>query len=277
MDDLGSGTIGHIESYTPGIVYPEGISDPPSRLDQKRNFLWAINDVHGPVWYLWMLPYTQVAGTSLAAMRAPSALLGLAAVCLTFLLGRRAGGPWTGLLASALLAFGGHHLYWSRQARFYSSACFFAVLSTWLLLRLIDGRGRWNLAGYLVVTLAGLGTIYYYWPVALLQLLWALLVEARRGMRVTGWLLWLLVLATPIVTLAIYQARPGPYLAYDDWQFLGGILHVRLPARTEHRRRQLASLGAPIGLAADDPRGALRRPWNCLAAARVSPRSRRWG
>ena len=222
LHELGQGTIGHIESYTPGIVYPEGISDPPSRLDQRHNFVWAINDVHGPFWYLWMLPYTRAAGTSLAAMRLPAAVLGIGAVWLTFLVGRRAVGPWTGVLAAGLMVFAGHHVYWSRQARFYSSACFFAVLSTWLLLRLAEGGGRWSLAAYLATTLAGLSTIYYYWPVALLQLLWMLGVEARRGIRVAGWQLWMLTLAAPIVTLAIYQARPGPYLAYDDWRFLGG-------------------------------------------------------
>lgn len=285
LHDLGEGTIGHIESYTPGVVFPEGISDPPSRLDQRRNFIWAINDVHGPFWYLWMLPYTRAAGTSLTAMRLPSALLGLAAIALTFLIGRRAGGARVGLLASALLAFGGHHLYWSRQARFYSSACFFAVLSTWLLLRLSEGKGRWTLAAYLATTFAGLATIYYYWPVALMQFLWMLCREARHGIKVCGWQVWLLTLATPILTLAIYQARPGPYLAYDDWRFLGGyftfgfLLEPNIDAGSLLRWETplawvlppLALLCAAFGLAALRPAGepaetrGIAAPWSWLA------------
>ncbi len=222
LHDLGQGTLGHIESYTPGIIFPEGVSDPPSRVDQRHNMIWAINDVHGPFWYLWMLPLTRVFGTSLVAMRLPGALLGIGAVALAFLVARRIGGARLGLASSALLAVAGHHLYWSRQARFYSSACFFAVLSTWLLLRVADGKGRWPLAAYLATTLAGLATIYYYWPVAILQLVWMVGVESRRGARVAGWQLWAFVAAAPLVTLAVYQARPGPYLAYDDWRFLGG-------------------------------------------------------
>ena len=219
---LDDSTFGHIESYTPGIVYPHGISDPPSRLGQWHNFVWAINDVHGPFWYLWMLPYVQAFGSSLTALRFPSALLGVGAVLLTYLVASRAGGRWTAPLAAALMALSGHHVFWSRQARFYSSICFLAVLSTWLLLRVSEGKGRWSLAGYLAASLAGLATIYYYWPVVLVQLLWALLVEARRSVRIVAWQLWLLILATPLLTLAIYQARPGPYLAREDWRFLGG-------------------------------------------------------
>jgi hypothetical protein len=80
------------------------------------------------------------------------------------------------------------------------------------------------LAGYLAASLAGLATIYYYWPVVLAQLLWMLLVEARRPVRIAAWQLWVLTAATPLLTLAIYQARPGPYLAHEHWRFLGGYL-----------------------------------------------------
>lgn len=220
--DLGQSTFGHIESYTPGIVYPAGISDPPSRLDQWHNFIWAINDVHGPFWYFWMLPYVQAFGSGLTTLRFPSALLGLGAVFFTYFVALRAGGRWTAPLAAAFLAMSGHHVFWSRQARFYSSICFLSVLSTWFLLRVSEGKGRWSLAGYLLTSLAGLSTIYYYWPVMLVQLLWMAIVESRRSIRVSGWQLWLMTVATPLLTLAIYQARPGPYLAREDWRFLGG-------------------------------------------------------
>ncbi|MEZ5361810.1 MAG: glycosyltransferase family 39 protein [Bryobacterales bacterium] len=222
LHDLDGGTFGHIESYTPGIVYPVGISDPPTRDHQWHNFVWAINDVHGPFWYLWMLPYVDAAGTSLTALRLPSAVLAIVSVLLAYLVALRVGGTWTAPLAAALLTLSGHHVYWSRQARFYSSACFLALLSTWFLLRVMEGKGRWSLAGYLASTLAGLATLYYYWPVALVQLVWVIAMEARRSPRMAAWQLWLFTLATPILTMAIFQARPGPYLAREDWKFLSG-------------------------------------------------------
>ncbi|MBI1354824.1 MAG: hypothetical protein GC160_10795 [Acidobacteria bacterium] len=224
LDGNAERTISHIESYAPGIAYPAGFSDPPARLDQRANLLWAINDVHGPFWYLWMLPYAQLFGTDLATLRLPAALCGVATILGVFLLGKRAGGAWAGLAAAALLTGAGHQVYWSQRARFYASAICLAVWTTVWLLDLLDRKsfspGR--LAALLAGSFAGLATLYYYWPLFLAQLLWTALAEAKRGLRLTLWLAVLGLAASPLLTLAVYQARPAPYLAYPTAETLAG-------------------------------------------------------
>jgi|GEM_PF-4460223 len=224
VDGIGERTLSHIESYAPGIPYPAGISDPPARLDQRANLLWAINDVHGPFWYLWMLPYAHAFGTDPATLRLPAALFGVGTVFCVFLLGRRVGGDWAGLAAAGLIALSGHHVFWSQRARFYAMGIFLGAVSTVWLIGLLDrNKGPWRLAGYAAATLCGLATLYYYWVLFAAQCAWVALAESRRGPRMLVWMILLAVVAAPFLTLAVYQARPAPYLGYPDAQVLAGF------------------------------------------------------
>lgn len=271
LDGIGERTMSHIESYAPGIPYPAGISDPPPRLDQKSNLLWAANDVHGPTWYLWMLPYVQAGGYEIAMLRWPAVLLGFGAVAGLFRLSRRVGGSGAGLAAAALMAASGHHVFWSQRARFYAMAIFLAVWSTVFLLELLGEkkRGRTRLAAYAAATLGGLTTLYYYWPLFGVQCVWTAIAESRRGPRVTLWLVILAIAATPVLTLAVYQARPAPYLGYADGEVLRGYLAFGFlfdPAidtgaaergRISGQWAGLLAVGALLALAALGG----RRPW----------------
>lgn len=226
VDGLGDRTISHIESYAPGIPYPAGISDPPARLDQRANLLWAVNDVHGPFWYLWMLPYTQVFGTELEILRLPAVLFGVGTVWCVFFLGRRVGGDWAGLASAGLIALSGHHIFWSQRARFYAMCIFLGALSTVWLMGLLERKSGavWRLAGYAAATLCGLASLYYYWALFAAQCAWVALAESRKGARALAWMTLLAVVASPFLTLAVYQARPAPYLGYPDAQVLAGFL-----------------------------------------------------
>lgn len=219
---LGDRTLQHVESYTPGLVYPAEFCDPCSRLTQIDNWRWAIQDVHGPAWYLWMLPYVQAAGTSLVAIRLPSAVLGVLAVWLTYLVGRRVFGVGAGLAGAALLALNAHHVYWSQTARMYSWACLLSLLSTYALLRVVDG-GRWRiwLAVYLLGVFGGLSTIHYFWAVFVVQVGWVAL--SGRRVALLRWQLLAAIIASPLFTLIVYQARPST-LSGDAVYYLANYL-----------------------------------------------------
>ena len=77
----------HVESYFPGIEYPDQVSDPASRLDFWSNFIWAVNDVHGPLWYVLMLPYAQLFGASLFVIRLQAVIFGVLSIALMYILG----------------------------------------------------------------------------------------------------------------------------------------------------------------------------------------------
>lgn len=74
-------------------------------------------------------------GSSETLLRLPALLLGVASVALIYLLGRDLGTRWAGILAALMLTLVPLHIQYSGIARFYSSAVFFSLLSTWLLVR----------------------------------------------------------------------------------------------------------------------------------------------
>ena len=85
--ELDERSFSHVESYFPGIEYPDHVSDPASRLDFWSNLKWALNDVHGPLWYVLMLPYAQLFGASLFVIRLQAVIFGVLSIALMYTLG----------------------------------------------------------------------------------------------------------------------------------------------------------------------------------------------
>jgi uncharacterized membrane protein len=157
-----------------------------------------------------MWPWTRLFGTDLITIRLPSVVLGVAAIGLIFRLGVVVHGWPTGLLAAGLLAFNGHHLLFSQVSRPTSLAVVLSIVSTLLLLLIARGGrpSRWLVGAYMLSTLVGLATLYYFWPILAAQMIWVGLRSARQSpsMRPLLRLQWLLViLGSPLVTLAIFQ------------------------------------------------------------------------
>ena len=71
-----------------------------------------------------------------------------------------------GALAAGLLAFNGHHVFWSQLAKMYSMACFLGLLSTVLLILASKDGARRLVFQFLYsgATLIGLATTVYFWP-----------------------------------------------------------------------------------------------------------------
>src|SRR5208283_2310922 len=82
------------------------------------------SDSHPPGYYLLMLPWTRRMGTSLRALRLPSAVLGTASIALVYVLGALIGAPVAGGVAAALVAFSGYQVFWSKVARMFALSCF---------------------------------------------------------------------------------------------------------------------------------------------------------
>lgn len=80
--------------------------------------------------------------------RLPSALWGIAAVGLCFLLGRRLVSWQAGLLAAAMLTFCRLHLVLSQEVRPYSICLAFMLLTLWALLRSLEAPTRVRLLAY---------------------------------------------------------------------------------------------------------------------------------
>ena len=83
-------------------------------------------------------------GDTAWALRLPAALFGVLGVAALYAFAREVADASEALLATALLAFSYHHVWFSQNARGYSGVLFWALLSSALLLRALDdGRQRW--------------------------------------------------------------------------------------------------------------------------------------
>ncbi len=113
----------------------------------------TVHDVHPPLYFLLMRGWVGVAGTSAAALRAPSVLFGLAALAVFYLLCRRLQLP--ALPGTALFALSLSGLVYSHEARSYTLLLLLA-LSMWLFLAGIIARQR----GYALYSLSAALLLY---------------------------------------------------------------------------------------------------------------------
>ena len=135
-------TLSHPEAYTPGIDLPRGLSNPNPRFSLWQTLAGTIaGEPHPPGYYIVMLGWTKWFGSSIFSLRLPSLLFGIASILLIYVLARYTEDALTALLAAAMLAVNGFHLYWSQIARMYSMACFLGLLSTVLLVLIVKQRG----------------------------------------------------------------------------------------------------------------------------------------
>ncbi len=85
-----------------------------------------------------------VFGDTAWALRLPAVLFGVSSVVALYMFSREVASAGEALLATALLAFSYHHVWFSQNARGYTGVLFWALLSSAFLLRALgDGRRRW--------------------------------------------------------------------------------------------------------------------------------------
>lgn len=210
LSGLDAKSIIHTEVYVPGIRLPEGVSQPRERLTVARVLTGTFSsDTHPPGYYLMMLPWTRRMGTSLRALRLPSALAGTACIPLVYGLGALIDAPVSGAGAAALLAFSGPHVFWSKVARMFALACFLGLAATVLLLLIARGaphRGM-LITVYTVLILTGVATHVFFWSLFATHMIWAFgNAWGRRELPdVCRAQLFALVLGSPLIASAAYQ------------------------------------------------------------------------
>lgn len=110
-------------------------------------------------------------------LQAPSVLASMGSVVLLYLCAALLAGPAVALIAAALFAGTYWHLLYSHMLRGYSLACFFNLLSLWLLLQAVLRRRRWAL---------------WTLPVSLAAGHYTLPSNALHTAALCVWVLWLL-------------------------------------------------------------------------------------
>jgi len=152
----------------------------------RRNVsdLWAYVgavDTHPVGYYALLHVWIRWFGTSLSAMRAPSMILGMGAVALTWFVGRRLFSPAVGVVAAGLVALHPYQIFSSNEMRMYPLLTVLSLISTWLVSRAVEVPGdlrRWVAYGIGTALLAY--TSYYAILLVAAQVLWILLSLPRR-------------------------------------------------------------------------------------------------
>jgi 4-amino-4-deoxy-L-arabinose transferase-like glycosyltransferase len=212
LHDVESRTLNHPEVYAPGIDLPWHLSNPNPRFSLAQTLKGTIaGEPHPPGYYVLMLGWTKWFGSSILALRLPSVLFGVASILLIYVLARYTEDTVTALLAAAMLALNGLHLYYSQTARMYAMACFLGLVSTVLLVIMVKQGARplTYRVLYVIVTVGGLATHVYFWPLFVTQALWVLVTSLRSQHSLLGLFrlqIFTFILATPLVAIAAYQS-----------------------------------------------------------------------
>ncbi|MGD8855668.1 MAG: glycosyltransferase family 39 protein [Chloroflexota bacterium] len=129
------------------------------------------SDIHPPLYYLLLHGWRGLAGETEFALRALSALTGVALVAVAYALGRQLAGPGAAVSGALLVALNPALIYYSQEARMYELLAFLALLSTLLLVRYLSAAGRQRTVtlGYVVAAASGLYTHYFFPAVLLAQ------------------------------------------------------------------------------------------------------------
>lgn len=109
------------------------------------------NENKPPLYFILMNLWVRAAGLSETALRLPSALFGVAAVAVIYLLGRDLfNDRRVGLIAALLLALSRYHIAYSQEARTYSLMFLLVLLATWFAVMLIRGNAAGDQVGYVI-------------------------------------------------------------------------------------------------------------------------------
>jgi 4-amino-4-deoxy-L-arabinose transferase-like glycosyltransferase len=162
-----------------------------------------------------------VLGETAWTVRLPAVLFGTASIPLLYLLARAVATSLEGLLAAALLAFSYHHVWFSQNARGYTTLLFWTLLCTLLLYRGLEQR-RWPpLLGYSVAAALGAYThlsmvfVVVSHAVVILVLAAQAVIDRRKDRRWLAWPMAAIVLSG-MLTLAFY----APIFSQVVHQFL---------------------------------------------------------
>ncbi len=142
------------------------------------------HDGHPPLYYVLLHGWMDVFGEGNLAVRAMSGVISLIALPLAFLVGRRTGGYWLGVLTAWTLALSPFFLRYGSETRMYSLVIVLSLAGYLSVDTALRERRNVALVGVALSTCGLLWTHYWSWwllATAGLLLLGDLVVRRRRG------------------------------------------------------------------------------------------------
>ena len=192
-----------------------------------------------PALYTYVLaPFITLLGSTMEAIRLPSALFGVATIPVLYLQVRDLFGRRSAALASLLLTISTVHIHFSRVAINVIEVPFFASLSLWLLARGICRRDdRW----YLLAGMAGGFGLYFHFGARVLPPILLFVLLGQVAFEPSQWRTWLrgtaltaiggLLSLSPLITHVIgnpeeFFGHMGDRAVWNHWKDLARLFHT---------------------------------------------------
>lgn len=154
-------------------------------LESARTFSEQLNiakDFQPPLFHYLIFFALRVHASEWFVRLVGALIPGILTVLVTYLFTKKLWNSRTALLTTALVATSSFHVYYSQELRPYSLAAFWGILSSYLLLRICTENGKKIVLqiSFVLVTIAGLYTMYLYPFVLFAQLVSVSLVYTKK-------------------------------------------------------------------------------------------------
>lgn len=188
-----------------------------------------------PVFFIYLFYFFKLFGYNEVVGRVASAVLGIVAIPVMFLLGRELRDVRVGLFAAALTSFNYMHVYYSQELRFYSMLFLLTCVSFLFLLRAYKYVRSIDFAFYILSTVAVLYTHYYGLVVFAVQgVTFLILLYFKRDKRFVwssvisaiaiglAFVPWLPVIFSDLNIESFWIRRPEPTFILDYFYYYFG-------------------------------------------------------
>lgn len=110
---------------------------------------YPIGDFHPPGYFFLIWIWGRLFDFSESIIRIPSVIFGILTIDITFLIGRELFSRKIGLWGALFLALAPLHIYYSQEARMYAFAAFAVTISSYFLLKMVEGK-KFSFWGYVL-------------------------------------------------------------------------------------------------------------------------------
>jgi len=210
---LGGAALRFVGLAKESVWLDEATSITIARMDLASVVAWAAGDIHPPLYYLALHLWLGL-GESEFAVRALSALFGVATVVIVYALARELFGRRVAWLSALLLALSPLHIWYSQETRMYVMVAMLCLLASYVMLLALRRQHICYWAGYVLVSELALYTHYFALFVLLFQGLFAVYWLWCNGSKAL-WRKWLVaslvigLLFLPWVPILYHQATTG--------------------------------------------------------------------
>jgi hypothetical protein len=161
-----------------------------------------VNETTPPLYFIVAWLWAKVFGTSEAGLRSLSALLGTAAIPITYLCGRELVSRAAGLVAAALATLSPFMIWYSQEARSYMLFTVLCGLSFWLFARSLKEPSRRNLTWWAVASVGAVLTHFFAGFLVAPEGVWLVLRHRKRAALIAAG-------AVAVVQLAVLPLAIG--------------------------------------------------------------------